>query len=111
MSHNATDVVQPNSAGEVTLDQDSVIPYVALTHAITPRLTLNLLGQIQFSMYDSGAFNDDVDHYYTFGASLKYLLTKHVFSEVGYNYDFLSSDVPGREFDRNRLFFGGGVTY
>ena len=111
MSHNAMDVVQPNSAGEVTLDQDSVIPYVALTHAITPRLTLNLLGQIQFSMYDGGEFDGDVDHYYTFGASLKYLLTKHVFSEVSYNYDFLSSDVPGREFDRNRIFFGGGVTY
>jgi len=112
MSHNATDVVQADpTSGEITLDQDSLVPYIALTHAITPRLTLNLLGQIQFSMYNGGAYNDDVDHYYTFGASVKYLFTKHIFSELGYNYDYLQSDVPGRQFDRNRVFFGGGVTY
>jgi Putative beta-barrel porin 2 len=109
--HNATDVVAPDANGNVTLDQQSFVPYVAVTHAVTPRLTANLLGQLMASEYDDGQFNDDVDYYWTFGTSLKYMLNKNLFTEAGYNYDCLVSDVPGRPFNRNRVYVGIGATY
>jgi hypothetical protein len=111
VTHNATDVVAPSSSGQVTLDQSSVIPYIAVTHSITPRLMLNLLGQIQFSTYQDGAFDGDTDVFWTIGISLRYLFSKNFFMETGYNYQDLGSDVPGRSFNRNRVFLGAGVTY
>jgi hypothetical protein len=113
VQHNATDVVapNPNNPSDITLDQQSFIPYIALTHAVSPRLFLNLLGQVQASEYDGGQYNGETDWYWSFGASLKYMVNTFLFTEAGYNYDVLMSDIPGRPFNRNRVYVGVGATY
>jgi hypothetical protein len=70
ITKNATDVVAADANNNITLSQQSYIPYVAVTHAVTPRLTANLLGQLQISQFDDGAFEDEsADNYWTLAST------------------------------------------
>jgi hypothetical protein len=38
--------------------------------------------------------------------SLAYRINPFLATEVGYNYDMLESDLPGRSYNRNRCYIG-----
>jgi hypothetical protein len=107
-ARNATDVVVPNPADptDITLDAESSTVYAQLTHRISPALTGSVIGQYQHSSFRGGAFNSSVDDLFLAGVNLNYQFTENWSSEVGYNYDRLNSDLPGRGFSRNRVYVG-----
>ncbi len=46
--------------------------YGALNHQITPRLTGNITGQIQYSTFNGGAVNSQSQTWYSVGLNLAY---------------------------------------
>lgn len=110
-SRNATDVVAPTANGKITEDQESSVIYGSLNHQITPRLIGSLVGQIQYSTFNGGTFDGQSQTWYSLGLNLAYTITPHVSTEIGYNYDDLTSDVPGEKYSRNRVYLGVTGTY
>jgi hypothetical protein len=93
------------------LGQDAFTIYGSVTHAITAKLKGTLLGQYQNSKYESGPANNVTDDYFLLGANLSYQINQYLATEIGYNFDSLNSDMPGREFDRNRVYLGIRASY
>ena len=110
-TRNATDVAALAGNGQVTLDQESSIVYGALNHRITPRITGSLTGKMQYSTFHGGQFDGDSQTWYSLGLNLAYAFNPHVSAEVGYNFDDLTSDVPGQKYKRNRVYVGVTGTY
>ena len=110
-SRNATDVIAPTASGKITEDQESSVIYGSLNHQITPRLIGSLVGQIQYSTFNGGTFDGQSQTWYSLGLNLAYTITPHVSTEIGYNYDDLTSDVPGEKYSRNRVYLGVTGTY
>lgn len=110
-TRNSTDVSTLNAGGQVTLDQESSIAYAALNHRITPRITGNVTGKVQYSTYHGGFYDGDSQTWYTLGVNVDYAINQHVSAEVGYNFDYLTSNVPGQKYKRNRVYIGVTGTY
>src|SRR6266850_7224208 len=114
---NATDVVglrnsSPDTTStSFTTSQQATVVYGSINHQITPALKGSLLGQFQYSSFDGGSLNSESERYYLLGLNLSYQFTPHFSAEVGYNYDKLDSDIPGRTFDRNRVYIGVTGSY
>jgi Putative beta-barrel porin 2 len=108
---NATDVVAPDATGKITEDQESSVVYASINHKFTPQLTGNVLGNVQYSTFKGGYYDSKSQTWYTLGLNLSYSFNPHVSAEVGYNYDYLTSDVPGQEYQRNRVYVGVTGTY
>jgi hypothetical protein len=49
--------------------------------------------------------------FYLVGLNCQYRFNPHFSAELGYSYDLLDSDIPGRGFDRNRVYAGVTATY
>jgi hypothetical protein len=122
---NATDVLGVlNTDGDITstsytISQESTVVYASVNHQITPALRGSLIGQFQYSSFSGGFHNtnpalnanSEAERYYLLGLNLSYQFTPHFSGEVGYNYDKLDSDIPGRTFDRNRVYIGVTGSY
>jgi predicted porin len=76
-----------------------------------PKLYGSILAQFQNSTYYGGGYDGDTDKYYLVGLNLQYRFTPNFSAEVGYNYDDLHSDLPGRTYDRNRIYVGVTGSY
>jgi Putative beta-barrel porin 2 len=109
--YTPSSVFSVNNAGDLTLNAQSATVFTSLTHRITPKLFGNLLAQFQNSTYYGGRFDGQADNYYLVGLSLQYRFTPNFSAEVGYNYDNVHSDIPGRTYDRNRIYVGVTGSY
>lgn len=111
-SRNATDVVMPNTAnGRVTHDQESSTLHGQVVYQVTPLITATLVGSAQASTFNDGVYNDKTDWLYFLEANLSYTFMEHLKATVGYQYDKVNSDIPGRGYDRNRFTIGLNATY
>lgn len=111
-ARNATDVsAVDTSSGLPTLDQITTAVYTKISHQITPHLTGSLLGQAQFSTFNQGSYGDQSETLWLAGVNLEYMFNRHLSADIGYNYDVLNSDVPNREYSRNRVYLGLRLTY
>jgi hypothetical protein len=93
---NATDVAQAVGSDRFTQSEEST---VFASHQ----------GQFQYSSITGDSSLTEKD--YQIGLNLTYQFTPHFSTEVGYNYDKLESDIPGRTFDRNRVYIGVTGSY
>ncbi len=109
-SRNQTDVFAPAGAS-VTQDQESTAFYVSLVHQLTAKISANVLGQFQHSIFEGGAFDDSGEQYFTAGLNLAYRINPHWLAETGYNYWRLASEIPDRSYSRNYLYLGVRATY
>jgi hypothetical protein len=94
-----------------TLDQESALVYGTINHAITAKLKGRVHGQVQYSQFQGGNADGNVDVFYLVGVNLTYQLSPNFSLEAGYNYDRLDSDITyvagyPRSFTRNRVYFG-----
>lgn len=106
-TYNTTDQIAPDyAAGTVTSSQYSTSAYAALTHRLTAKLLGSASVMYQHSMYHGGYWDEQADDFLMLGLNLTYAINPHWSAEVGYDYDLLSSDVPYREYDRNRVYLG-----
>lgn len=108
---NATDIASADGKGSPTLDAESTVAYVNLIHQITSKLSGSLLGQYQTSEFNDGANDGHSEDLYLVGVNFSYSFTRHFSADAGYNHDFLSSDVRGRDYHRNRVYLGVRATY
>jgi hypothetical protein len=108
---NATDVIQPDAAGQVTSSQQSSTIYGLVHHQITPKLVGSLMGRFQDSAYQGGLYDSNSDQYFMAGVNLTYQINRHFSCEAGYNFDNLESDIPNRPYDRNRVYVGLTASY
>jgi len=113
-TRNSTDIAAV-SGNKVTLDQESSTVYGALNHQITPRITGNVVGKIQYSTFNQGALNNQPQTWYSAGLNLAYAFNPHLSAEVGYNFDYLTTATGGGQtalgYHRNRIYIGVTGTY
>jgi hypothetical protein len=114
--HNQTDVAasagNPNAG--VTTDQESSTAFLTVTQKltpITPRLTASGSMQYQYSIFNGGPSNGEVDNFYMLALSLAYQFNPHLSAETGYNFDLLDSDLSFRGYSRNQVFLGVKAIY
>jgi hypothetical protein len=111
-SMNATDEVSVNpNNGSITMSQQSSVIYGSISHQITPKLKGSLIGQIQFSKFNGGDYNGDVDDLYTTSINFSYAFNRHFSVDVGDNFNILKSQVPYRGYNQNEVYAGVTATY
>lgn len=113
-SKNQTDVGFDTATGSVTMDAESSSVYGTVEQTLSflsPKLIGRLSAQYQTSRFNGGGFNNAHDVFYLLGLNLTYQFTHYLSAEAGYNYDLLQSDVPGRPYDRDRVYVGVTATY
>jgi uncharacterized protein (PEP-CTERM system associated) len=97
--------------GSFTTDSQVTVAYASISHRLLPSLTGSLMGQFQNSTYNGGAYDNKSEQSYLLSASLTYDFNRHLAASLSYHYDMLDSSIPGRGFDRNRVFLGATFTY
>ncbi len=107
----STSEVAPGSNGELTQYQETSVFYFDVTHRITPKLSGTFISQYIYQSFKSGAYSGQPDNTVDLGANLTYAFNRHFSAEAGYNYDQLFSNVPGREYSRNRVYLGLTASY
>jgi hypothetical protein len=93
-----------------TSSQETTVVYASIHHRITARLRGSIIGQFQNGSFNGGVFDGKTEQDYLVGLNLTYQFNPHISTEVGYNYDKLSSQI-GRSFDRNRVYIGVTAGY
>lgn len=106
---NATDIALATGTDRFTQSEESTVVYGKVNHHFTPQLSGSLLGQFQYSSVTG--ISDVTEKDYMIGINLAYQFAPHFSTEIGYNYDRLESDIPGRNFDRNRVYIGVTGSY
>ena len=93
------------------MDAETTAAYLQLNHQITHALTASFIGQYQISSFNDGASDGEDEALALLGVNLGYRINRHWSTELGYNYDWLMSDLKGREYDRNRVYIGVRAQY
>jgi len=99
------------SNGNITQGQQNSVFSASVNHRLTAKLLGSLVGTIQDSRYNQGAFNNNSEVTYSFGANLTYAFNQHFSTELGYNFDDLESNVPQNGYSRNRVYLGVTAAY
>ncbi|MDD5139865.1 MAG: outer membrane beta-barrel protein [Verrucomicrobiales bacterium] len=111
-SMNSTDEIAVDANnGSITVSQQSSVIYGSINHQITPKLRGSLVGQVQFSSFNGGTYDGDVDDLYSAGLNFSYAFNRHFSADIGDNFDQLNSQIPGRGYNRNRVYAGVTATY
>ncbi len=90
-------------------------------HALTPDFGLRLASAFTWGDYDADHTIDqelgqaeaiDFSEFSMYlDAALSYSITRHISAELGYIFSHMDSDLPGRDYDRNRYYIGLRGTY
>lgn len=108
---NQTDVVQPDALGYITSDQQTSVIYGNINHRFTPKLSGRLSLQWQDSQFFGGA-NDGISENFLYGGvSCAYRFSQYLTGDLGYDFSQLTSDISGRDYDRNRIYLGVTAAY
>ncbi len=110
-SQNSTDVIAPDAEGRITQYEQSTTVYASLNHKLTSKLLGTIIGRWQHLVFYEGLYNNLASDYYSFGANLSYRFTAHFSGEAGYNFDDYSSQVPGSNYTRSRVYLGVSAVY
>lgn len=109
---NATDVAARGSDGHLTQYQQSSVFYMDINHQFTSKITGSLISQYQYSTYKDGQYGGSTgDSDVSVGVNLNYQINRHFSANAGYNFDELFSDIPGRDYSRNRVYVGVAANY
>lgn len=109
---NATSISTASSTGQITQNQQSTVVSASVNQEITAKLMASIIGTVQFSQFNQGAYNNDTEQFYSMGLNLNYTFNQHLSAEVGYNLDDLQSDVAASgAYSRNRVYVGVTAAY
>jgi len=112
--HNTTDVTGYSTP---VLDTDTTAVYASVSHNITDRVTINAMGQAQYSTFNGGdeaavgSIDGESEDFYVAGVNLAYHFNPWFLTEAGYDYSKLNSEVAGRSYTRNQVYVGIRGTY
>jgi len=109
---NATDQVSPDPYnGSIAMSTECSTVYASINHKLTAKLLGTVIGQWQHSVYNQGSYNNQADDYYSLGVNLSYSFNQHFSVDAGYNFDDLTSQIPGYNYTRNRVYLGVTAVY
>jgi hypothetical protein len=109
-SMSQTDVVAP-LGNSLTVDSESTVVYATLAHRLTAMLTGNARVQYQMSTFNGGLYDGQNDNFFDASLGLSYRFNQYLSGDVGYSFTSLSSDIPDRDYERNRIYLGVTATY
>ena len=104
-------IARTDDLSSFTVSQEATTVYAFVAHRIFPKLIGTLRGSWQHGTFEEGMYDGDSDNFYTVDVNLAYEITANFAAEVGYAYDKLDSDIPMRDYDRNRFYVGVKATY
>jgi hypothetical protein len=111
-TQNATSVAAAGTTGQVTQNQQSTVVSASVNQEITAKLMGSIIGNVQLSQFNQGAYNNDTEQFYSLGLNLNYAFNQHLSAEVGYNLDCLQSSVAATgPYSRNRVYIGVTAAY
>lgn len=89
-------------------DSETATLFANLKHEIFSKFFGTLSGVISDSKYNGGGPGVDGAHqvYSRVGLDFSYEFSENLSGHVGYNFDQVDSDLPGRDYQRNRVYFG-----
>lgn len=93
------------------LDALGTTVYVAVNHQFSYRISGVLDLNYQHSKYNGGDIDNDTADYVTIDSRLDYKLRENLFLDLGYVWYLYRSNVPGRDFNRNRVYLGIRAVY
>ena len=114
LSQNQTDIFQPVSTNlytSFTSAQLSSVLYASVNHRFDGKLSGRLSGSWQNSKFEGGLYDSQRDNFLDLGLNLSYRFNQHFSGEVGYDFYWLSSDIPNRDYDRNLVYIGVVAAY
>lgn len=112
LSHRPTDVIAYDPAtGRITQDQFASVLFANINHRFNALWTGFVNGFWQASEFNGGFYDGSGDDFFGFGLGLRYRFNQYLSGEVGYSFDTLVSDLPNRDYDRNRVYMGVTATY
>jgi len=105
--NNATDVAGAVGTTPV-LDEESTTVYLSVSHRVSSRFTVALLGQAQYSTFNGGGvgYDGEEEDFYTVNLNFAYHFTPWLTGEAGYMYNRLYTIVPDRGYIRNLYYIG-----
>ena len=114
-SRSPSDLVAatPNSTSSVDFvrDTETASLYASVSHQIAAHLTGSGSIRYQSAKFNGGAFNGQKDNFLLLGLGLDYEFNPNLSGNIGYNFDELSSDAPGRKYNRNKFYVGVTAKY
>jgi hypothetical protein len=69
------------------------------------------VGHFQYSVYHDGQYNNQTAEFYNLGLDLSYAFNRNLSADLGYNFDWYTTIVPGQDYTRNRVYLGVTATY
>ena len=108
---NATSIIAPSANGDITQSQQSSVVSASINHQITAKLTGSIIGNVQFSRFNQGAYNNNEEVIYGAGVNLNYAFNQHFSTDLGYNFDDVQSNIPQNGYSRNRVYLGVTASY
>lgn len=110
LGYNRTAANEAGGGGSAFIrDAETANIYGSVRHALASKFFVTCIASAQNSAYNApgSTFYDD-EHYafYRFGVDFAYEFNPNLSASLGYNYDELASDIPGRDYDRNRVYVG-----
>jgi hypothetical protein len=109
--HNSTDVAGTTAGGTPVLDEESTAAYFSISHRVTSRFTAALMGQAQYSTFNGGSYNGEIENFYVANLNLTYHFTPWLSGETGYAYNKLNTEIVDRAYTRNQVYLGIRATY
>jgi len=108
---SSTDAV--GTANDFVRGVNNTVAYLWFSHRLAPSLYLTGKGTFQYSIYDGGGdlYDGEADMFLTGNIGLEYWFDKHFSASIGYSIDHLNSDIPDRDYNRNRAYIGLSATY
>jgi len=94
-----------------TMDQESTTVSALISHAVTPKLRVGVRGQWQGGTFNQKNLSSKQDNFEGVDVMADYEINRYLRAEAGYSFSILSSDLPNRGYQRNRLYAGVRGTY
>jgi hypothetical protein len=110
--YSSTSAFSVDANGNMTLNAQSATVYATLRHRIMSRLYGSIIAQYQNSTFYGGLYDGRGEDFFLVGLNLQYRFTPNFSTEIGYNYDDVTSDMPGQSgYNRNRVYIGVTGSY
>jgi hypothetical protein len=69
------------------------------------------MGQAQYSTFNGGSYNGEIENFYVANLNLTYHFTPWLSGETGYAYNKLNTEIVDRAYTRNQVYLGIRATY
>lgn len=100
------------SNGSIVEDQENAVLYGSVNYQVTSKLTASALGHFQNGTYNGGSVNGQTEQFYNLGLNLDYTFNRHISAELGYNFDYYTSDDTAlSSYTRDRYYLGLTASY